>query len=182
MSPNSEDAILKSLNSLTGEVSNIKGEFVGLKGFIEKQTTDCRSNYDHLTKSFAKISKQFSDIALEGEVTAKLKETFQRRLTDKRKFVYNTITLLCVVAATICTVTGLSYYWQSTYQQNNNSRIHAQANTASDQIVILAELRKLLEGMERVDEKINKKTSTSKGTGRSVGKVTEKGDEWQVEK
>ena len=142
MSPGKEELILTAINDRTEKLGEVKGEFKGLKQYIETQTNECKSNYRELNKSINKNRGRLNGIEIEDEVTDKLK----RRSSDKRKFLYNTITLLCVMVMAVGAVMGIDY-WRSAQKPSNPTAVYTQADASKDQSLILAQISKLAESI-----------------------------------
>lgn len=146
MSPGNENIILTAINDLTAKLGEVTGEFKGLKLYIETQTTECKLNYKELNKNFTKIRGRLNGIQIEDEVTDKVTDRLRRRLGDKRKFLYNTVTLLCMVILTAGTVMGIDY-WRTTRNPSNQTNVYTQADARKDQSLMLAQIRNLAESI-----------------------------------
>ncbi len=112
------------------EIGEMRGEFTGLKSYIEERTNNCSNNYDSLTVQMGKLSRKINGVVIEKEV--------EERVTGKfKRILYNRVTLLC-------TVIGLAIAF-ATLQSTNNSK-------ADKKLIKIAKEIRLL----KLDKKIAK--------------------------
>ncbi len=94
------DEVITALNRLTGETGEMKGEFIGLKKYIEERTMNCDSNYQSLSSHMTKLTTKINGVVIEKEVEERVTSKFKRVL-------YNRVTLLCTIIGLAIGFAGL---------------------------------------------------------------------------
>lgn len=100
------DAIITALNKLATTTGEMKGEFTGLKKYIEAKTDNCSKNYDHLSDHMDKLTTKINTTVIEKRAEKRIEGRF-------KKILYNRITLLCTVIGLAIAFAGL---------QNSNTK------------------------------------------------------------
>ncbi len=127
------DALDRLSKGFGSEIGEMRGEFTGLKSYIEKRTNNCSNNYDSLTKQMGKLARKINGVVIEKEV--------EERVTGKfKRILYNRVTLLCTIVGLAIAFGGL--------QSNNNSK-------ADKKLMKIAKEIRLL----KLDKKIVKDTT-----------------------
>jgi len=122
MSPDEENVI----RELTGSVGELKGEFKGLKSFIELQTNGCRENYEDLNKGFSDLRKE-----LNGRIVAdKIKSRF-------RKIMENRVTLICVIVMAITAVVTTIEMRSEKQNNKKTETVSSPVSTTEDRLTTL---------------------------------------------
>jgi hypothetical protein len=94
------DEIITVLNRLASQTGEMKGEFSGLKKYIENRTDNCSRNYDSLSVHMDKLTSKINAVVIEKEVEEKIEGRFKRIL-------YNRVTLLCTIIGLAIAFAGL---------------------------------------------------------------------------
>lgn len=81
-----QSGIIEALNKLASTTGEMKGEFKGLKKYIESKTDNCQVNYESLSGKMGKLTSRINGVVIEKEVEGRFK-----------KILYNRVTLLCTV-------------------------------------------------------------------------------------
>ena len=68
MSSEIVDALDRLSKGVGSEIGEMRGEFTGLKSYIEERTNNCSNNYDSLTKQMGKLAYKINGIVVEKEV------------------------------------------------------------------------------------------------------------------
>jgi hypothetical protein len=90
------DEMVTALNNLAVTTGEMKGEFKGLKKYIEGRTDTCQRNYESLGGKMGKLTRKINGVVLEKEVEGRFK-----------KILYNRVTLLATVIGLAIAFTGL---------------------------------------------------------------------------
>jgi hypothetical protein len=94
------DEMITVLNRLAVTTGEMKGEFKGLKKYIENKTDNCSRNYDSLSMHMDKLTNKINATVIEKEVEERIEGRFKRIL-------YNRVTLLCTILGLAIAFTGL---------------------------------------------------------------------------
>lgn len=94
------EEIITVLNRLASTTGEMKGEFKGLKKYIENKTDNCSRNYDSLSENMDKLTKKINATVIEKEVEERIDGRF-------KKILYNRITLLCTIIGLAIAFAGL---------------------------------------------------------------------------
>ena len=90
------DEIITALNNLASTTGEMKGEFKGLKKYIEGRTDSCQRNYESLGDQMDSLTADIHGVVVENEVKGRFK-----------KILYNRVTLLCTVIGLAIGFAGL---------------------------------------------------------------------------
>jgi hypothetical protein len=90
------DEMVTALNNLAVTTGEMKGEFKGLKKYIEGRTDTCQRNYESLGDQMDSLTADIHGVVVENEVKGRFK-----------KILYNRVTLLCTVIGLAIAFTGL---------------------------------------------------------------------------
>jgi hypothetical protein len=90
------DEIITVLHKLANQTGEMKGEFKGLKKYIENRTDNCSKNYDSLSMHMDKLTKKINVTVIEKEVEGRFK-----------RILYNRVTLLCTIIGLAIAFGGL---------------------------------------------------------------------------
>jgi hypothetical protein len=90
------DEMVTALNNLAVTTGEMKGEFKGLKKYIESKTDNCQVNYESLSGKMVKLTSKINGVVIENEVEGRFK-----------KILYNRVTLLCTIIGLAIAFAGL---------------------------------------------------------------------------
>jgi hypothetical protein len=126
------DEIITALNKLSSETGEMKGEFKGLKDYIEAKTDNCSRNYDSLSDNMDKLTRKINATVIEKEVEERVTGTFKRVL-------YNRVTLLCTIVGLAIAFAGL--------QNSNTKKSDKKLAKISRELKEIKSIKKLKKGI-----------------------------------